>query len=287
MKSLTKKKKDRSSGMLGAMSTGIVIGSITPFVVAVSFLIVSKTGIWWFPLLFSFLSSLWIPTVAWIAGREKNNYHMQVGHELYYSENPEELKRKLKKARKAGIPEKVRRTAEFYRSRPVRVTKFTEIREKKRRRRAALLHTGVAVTAFLGVFLIWKAFPFPQDFLKQELKTADFTSIFLTVSGILTLITAVGLYLRRSVGHCRYVAGIMLILSIWSSIVAYTLKKRPSYMDCLIGGVCFLVFLLFTILMPAIAGDTRTAEEVCNDRKELKIALFELGHITEDELREL
>ena len=270
MKILTKKKKDKSPGALGAVGTAILIFSITPFVVAVSYLIVLKTGIWWFPLLFGFLSSLRIPTAYWIERRERNNYHVQVGHELYYSENPDELKRKLKKTRKTGIPEKVRRTAAFYRSRPVRVTKFTEIREKKRRRRAALLYMGVAVTAFLGVSMIVRAFPFPKDLLNQGLKTADFTSIFLIIGGVLALITAAGLYSRKPIRHYRYVAAIMIVLSIWSSYVAYTLNKRPSYIDSIISAVSLVVFIFFAFTVPAIAGDTRTAEQLCNDRKELK-----------------
>ncbi|MBO4824408.1 MAG: hypothetical protein J5487_03330 [Lachnospiraceae bacterium] len=35
------------------------------------------------------------------------------------------------------------------------------------------------------------------------------------------------------------------------------------------------------------AGDIRTAEKVSRDKKELKISMYELGYIKEEELREI
>ena len=202
MNSLSKKKKDRSPGALGAMGTGILIGSITPFILVISAVIVANTGIWWFPLLFGFLTVIGTPVFALFQRREKSSYHMLVGHEIYYSDNPGELKKALKKARKKGIPDGVRRKATYYRSRHDKVTPFTDIREQKRRRKAALLYMSAGITALLGVFMIWRAFPFPKDPLKDGLKTADFTSIFLIAGGIMAIITAVGLCLRKPVGVC-------------------------------------------------------------------------------------
>ena len=139
----------------------------------------------------------------------------------------------------------------------------------------------------LGTFLIWRAFPIPEDIFKQELKTANFTPIFLLAAGVLTLSSAAGQFLRKSLWPLRSATIVMLVLSIWSAGIAYTLRKLPTVTDCIIHAVCFTIFLIFAIAIPLIAGDTRTAEQIHRDRRELRINLFELGLIDEEELRKM
>ena len=45
--------------------------------------------------------------------------------------------------------------------------------------------------------------------------------------------------------------------------------------------------VLTTFVIPRIAGDIRTAGKVSRDKKELKISLYELGYIKEEELSEI
>ena len=286
IKGLLKKITEGPLAFLGAIGIALpmCLGAIA--VVFISFEIVTKTGIWWFPLLTTFLVMLSVPTAFIVEKRERWYYHAQVGHDLFYSENPKYLEKDLRKARKFGIPEDVEARAEYYRNRPIKVEKFTDRREKKRRRKAKLFYVGVGITAMLGIFVTWRAFPFPKNLFQQELITADFTSIFLVVSGILVIITAERLFHRKSFSSFKYAAAIMLGMSIWSAVVAYTLEKRTTYMDGVINVVCLVVFLLTAYVIPAIAGDIRTAEQVSHDKKELKIGMYELGYIKEDELRD-
>ena len=286
-KSVDREKKDLLTGCLGAVG-GAYLMSASVFVLAYAcYLIVRYAGIWWLPIITTILVSIGIPVASWIEKRERADYHMQVGHELYYSENPKELEKDLKKARKSGIATEVQRTAAYYRNRPTKVKQFTDRREKKRRVKAVLLFIGAVIAALMGISLIWRAFPIPQGIFEQKLKTADFTPIFLIIGGILVLASALGLFLGKTVKAARGAAVIALILSVWSALVAFSLNKRPTYMDGAINAVCLVAFLLTAFIIPAIAGDVRTAEQVSRDKKELKISLYELGYIKEEELREI
>ena len=282
-----KKRKRYYPGYLIATGEGFLIGIIVPAITVISYLIVRYTGIWWLPILTTLLVGLGVPVAYWIEKRERETYHMQVGHELYFSENPEFLEKELKKARKQGISPEVLKTVAYYRARPAKVKQFTVIREKKRRVKAVLLYIGAVITAIVGISLLWRAFPFPDGMFKQKLKTADFTSIFLIIGGILVLISTAEMFFRKAFKVFRYAAAITVMLSTWSALIAFSIKKRPTYMDGLINGICLVVILLTTFVIPWIAGDIRTAEKVSRDKKELKISLYELGYIKEEELREI
>ena len=282
-----KKRKGYYPGYLIATGEGFLIGIIVPAITVISYLIVRYTGIWWLPILTTLLVGLGVPVAYWIEKRERETYHMQVGHELYFSENPEFLEKELRKAHKQGISPEVLKTVAYYRARPAKVKQFTVIREKKRRVKAVLLYIGAAITAIVGISLLRRAFPFPDGMFKQKLKTADFTSIFLIIGGILVLISTAEMFFRKAFKVFRYAAAITVMLSTWSALIAFSIKKRPTYMDGLINGICLVVILLTTFVIPWIAGDIRTAEKVSRDKKELKISLYELGYIKEEELREI
>ncbi len=287
---LKKSIKETAEGFGGAISaiTGAwLLGASVPLMTALGYLIILKTGIWWLPLITVMLVLMGVPVAARIERRERYNYHMQVGHEVYYGENPEALKKELKKARRSGISEGVQIVAAGYRARPYKIEKFTERREEKRRKRAVLLYCGAGIAALIGIFMLLRAFPIPEGFFSQKLKTADYTEAFLIIGGVLALISAAGLFVGKRIRTYRYVAVIIMILSVWSAGVGYTLHKRTTYMDCLTNAGCLAVFLLTAFVVPAIAGDIRTAEQVSRDKKELKIGLYELGYIKEEELREL
>ncbi len=285
--SCLKRRKRYYPGYLIATGEGFLIGTIVPAITVIGYLIIRYTGIWWLPILTALLVGLGVPVAHWIEKREREIYHMQVGHELYFSENPESLEKELKKARKQGISPEVLKTVAYYRARPAKVKQFTVIREKKRRVKAVLLYIGAVITAIVGISLLWRAFPFPDGMFRQKLKTADFTSIFLTIGGILVLISTAEMFFRKAFKVFRYAAAITVMLSAWSALIAFSIKKRPTYMDGLINGICLVVILLTTFVKPRIAGDIRTAEKVSRDKKELKISLYELGYIKEDELCEL
>ncbi len=285
--SVLQNKRGKQRGSLGgAVTAGVAISLIAPVLSYLGIMIMTRTGIWWLPLIVGYFVILGIPFTYWINRREKYTYHMQIGHEMYYKENPSALKSALRKARKAGIPDDVRRIAAYYRARTDIVPKFSDIKEAKRRRNAALLYTGAVVAAVLGIFLIWRAFPIPQGLFDQKIKKADYTSVFLLAGGLLSLISAVGLFLGKKVRPVRYAAAIMLALCVWSAFLAYTLRKRPTYTDSLIHAACLVTFALAALVAPEIAGDIRTAEQVHNDNKELRIGLYELGYLQEEDLQQ-
>ena len=287
MNGLSKKKKELPAGLWRALAVALPMSLIAPVASYIGIKIMTNTGIWWIPLLIGYLTLLQIPLAFWIDNREKDVYHAQVGHEIYYKENQAALRRALRKARRAGIPDDIRRTLEYYRSRSdtFRATEMSEQHDMKKRRKAVILYAGAVITALLGIYLINKAFPIPQGLFDQKVKKADYTSIFLLAGGLLMLVSAGGLMLKKKVWPVRYSAAIVLALGIWSSYLAYTLRKRPSTEDCLIQAACLGVFVLAAFVIPAIAGDVRTAEQVWREKKELKLSLFELGHIGEDELK--
>ncbi len=285
--SIAQKKKRKQRGSLsGAVTAGVTISLIAPALSYLGIMIMTRTGIWWLPLIVGYFVILGIPFTYSINRRERYTYHMQIGHEMYYKENPSALKSALRKARKAGIPDDVRRIAAYYRSRTDIIPKFSDIKEAKRRRNAAFLYTGAVITAVLGIFLIWRAFPIPQGLFDQKIRKADYTSVFLLAGGLLSLISAVGLFLRKKVRPVRYAAAIMLALCVWSAFLAYTLRKRPTYTDSLIHAACLVTFALAALVAPEIAGDIRTAEQVHNDSKELRIGLYELGYLQEEDLQQ-
>ena len=278
------KKKYRGS-VWEAVSLGTIMGVLTPVITCVCVMIVTQTGIWWFPLIIAFFVAFGLPVTCWYHSREKSIYHAHVGHETYYTEHPDELNKVLKKVRKAGLSEEVQRTARYYRSRPDVVKEFPVKKEKKRRVREVILHIGATITVLLGVFLVWKAFPFPSYFFKQSVKTADYTSLFLLAGGILALVSAYGLFKHESFWNIRFVAAVMMALSIWSEVIAFTFEKRASYDNAIAYAVCMAVFIVAAFILPAIAGDVRTARQVWHDKKELKIKLFEMGYIREIDLQ--
>lgn len=282
--------KETAEGFVGAITAigeAWLMGASVVLITAIGYFFILKAGIWWLPLTVAMLVVLGVPVAVRIEKRERMNYHMQVGHEVYYGENPEALQKDLRKARKSGVSRDVQLIADGYRARPDRIEKFTEQKEYKRRKKAVLHYFGAGITALLGIGLVYRAFPIPAGFFKQELQTADFTEAFLVVGGLLALISAVGLFFGKRIRVYRYIAVIIMILSIWSAGVGYTLNKRPNFTDCMINAGFLAVFLFTAFVIPAIAGDIRTAAQVSRDKKELKICLYELGYIKEEELRGL
>ena len=279
-----RKKKNKGS-IWDALGITLLLGSLTPAISWCGLMIVMHTGMWWFPLIIVYFIALGIPTKCWFEKRKNSTYHMHVGHEMYYIEHPDELKKVLKKVRKAGLPQDVQRAAAYYRSRPDVVKPFPAKKEKKRRVRAVIMNIGAAITVAVGVFLIFCAFPIRHDIFTQELITADYTSIFLLGAGILAITSGIGLFRNKPFMYVRMAAAAMIAISIWSAGLAYSILKRPSYMDSVTCAVCLGVFIISAFLLPAIAGDIRTAAQVSHDLKETRIELFEMGYLREHELR--
>ena len=284
IKGFIRKKKNEGS-VLSAWGIGTVLASITPIVTAGALIIVIKTGIWWFPLIIAYFVALGTPVTYWLGRNEERMYRFRVGHEVFLTENPDILYKEIKKARKKGIPREVERVAAYYRALPEEVSEFHPRRERKRRIRAAIKYIGATITVVPGVFLLWHAFPIRENLFSQPIKTADFTSIFLLAGGILTLISAAGLFKNKSFFSVRFAAAIMMLLSVWSSAIAETFKNRQDYTLSVAYAVCLAVFIVAAFAVPAIAGDIRNARQVEHDRKELRINLYELGYINEAELQ--
>ena len=283
-------KKKHKGSIWEAISSGVLLGELVPILSYVGIMIMWHTGIWWFPLIIAYFVAFGVPVTCWYKNREKGIYHAHVGDEEYYTDHPDELDKLLRKVRKAGLPESVQRTARYYRSRPDVVKEFPAKKEKKRRVREAILHIGATITVIPGIFMIWKAFPFPSYFFTQPVKTADYTSLFLLASGILVLVSAYGLFKHKSFlnvrfSNLRFATAIVMALSIWSEFIAWSIAKRPTYTNIIAYAVCMGVFLIAGLALPAIAGDVRTAKQVWHDKKELKIKLFEMGYIREIDLQ--
>ena len=132
IRGLVRKKKNEGS-VISAWGGAVAMASLSPIITCVAVLIVTKTGIWWFPLIIAYFVVLGIPTTYWFARREERIYRFRVGHELFLTENPEVLHKEMKKARKKGIPREVERVAAYYRARPEAAYEFHPRRERKRR----------------------------------------------------------------------------------------------------------------------------------------------------------
>lgn len=280
-------KNGKNSGsILSAMGSGMAIGMATPIISIIGILILMYTGIWWFPLIITYFVVIVVPFRYIYEKRESVSYRYQVGHEAFFTDYPEYLAREVRMAQKKGIPESVKQIADYYRSCPLVVDEFHPKKEFKRRIKAAFKYAGAGLAAAIGLFMIWDAFPIPKDFFTQDIKTADFTSAFLISGGILALISAVGLFRNIPFFSVRFSAAALMLLSVWSSFIAYTFEKRPNSSESVAYLVCLIIFIVVAFVIPAVAQDIRTAEELARNRKELKITLFEIGLIEEKELHE-
>ena len=268
-----------------ALAIALPMGLAAPLAWYTGVQIIRYGGSWWIPLMIAFIVLLQLPVVWWISRRDKDNYHAQVGHEAYYEDYPEELRRALKQARREGIDPAVREKLEDLRSRPDPSPAVPDpVFEKKRRVRAAVLYADAGLTALMGLFLLLNALPLPAGLFAPGSGKTDYTSVFLLVSGAMVLVTAVGILLRKTMRRIRFSTAVLLAVTVWATLLSATQRLRFTMTDLLLHLGCLAVYLLAAFVIPARVGDIRGAEQIRKDRREYRLALFELGYITEDQL---
>ena len=255
--------KRNGGGLSGAMGTALLMGLATPFLVIPAYWIIFNGGIWWIPLLFGYLSLFFIAMGYLLTQKAMIEERAQIGEEKFFRMHPDERLielRQVRRNRQAG-----RVTAE---------------REKYRRRGTALYRAAGIAVVCIAIYLVTAVI------LDGRAGRFDVPEIMAFLAVAFLIAAAVPLFQNRKIPLLSVSAGIMLFVATWARLTLI-LKKGLRVSDSRL--VEFLVltalFALFSSVFPALGKKNLAIADAPDIERQLQLELFELGAISENELR--
>lgn len=279
-------KKRRGSGLRDVMPAVLGMGMAGPIAAYGAFYILVHTGPWCVPLFLSYIALLMVPSAYFLSHREKQNLHFQMGHEMFYRENPAALKGALKKARRRGISAEKQALIEQYAALPLkRTSRESASAERERRRSLCFYYVSGALLLALAAFLFFRAAELGRAIRLAQKSAADYTPLLLYAEAAAVLAAALFLFFKKKAAAPRAAALLIMLFASWSLYISFTVNRVLSLSDVLINLALCAVYSLIAFPLPAAAKDVRTQEEILKGEKELQLALFELDIITEEDLK--
>ncbi len=269
------------SGLSGAMGTALLMGLAAPFLVIPAYAIIFRGGVWWIPMLFGYLSLFFIAIGHLLSQKAITEERAQIGEEMFYRNYPNEMRRELRLVRR-NTPERIVRVLREFREtspQPLYDEKWEE-REKYRRRGTAMYQAAGIVSALIVVYLITAVI------LDGTAGRFDVPQIMTLITAALLIAQAVPLFQNRSMPLLSLAAGLMLFVATWARMTLI-LKSGYSVPESRFPEFVFwtVLFAITAIVLPR-QGEKNLAIADAPDRdRQLQLELFELGAISEDELR--
>ena len=274
-------KRRIGSGLSGAMGTALLMGLAAPFLVIPAYEIIFRGGVWWIPMLFGYLSLFFIAIGYLLSQKAMIEERAQIGEEMFYRNYPNEMRRELRLVRR-NTPESVSRILREFREtspRPLYDEKWEE-REKQRRRGTALYHAAGIVSALIVVYLITAVI---LDGTKGRF---DVPQIMTLITTVLLIAQAVPLFQNRSMPLLSLAAGLMLFVATWARLTLI-LKSGFSLLESRFPEFVFwtVLFAITAFVLPRQGEKSLAIADAPDRDRQLQLELFELGAISEDELR--
>ena len=281
-----KAKKRRQSGLRDVLPVVFAMGCSGLLCAYGAFYILVKTGPWCVPLLLSYLALLMLPSAFFLSHREKQNLHFQMGHELFYRENPRVLKRALAKARRKGIPEEKKALLAQYAALPLKpAPPLNEKTARERRIWLMLYDTAGLLLLILAGFLLFRGITLGQLINAAPKSSADYTPLLLYGQAAAVLAVSLFLFLKKKPRFLRAAALLIMLFASWALWITFSVSRLLALKDVLMNlGLC-LVYAIIAYALPAPAGDVRSPEKIRQQDRDFQLALFELDIISEEDLK--
>lgn len=274
-------KRRIGSGLSGAMGTALLMGLAAPFLVIPAYAIIFRGGVWWIPMLFGYLSLFFIAIGYLFSQKAMIEERAQIGEEMFYRNYPNEMRRELRLVRK-NTPDSVARVLREFREtspQPLYDEKWEE-REKQRRRGTALYQAAGIVSALIVVYLITAVI---LDGTKGRF---DVPQIMTMITAVLLIAQAVPLFQNRNMPLLSLAAGLMLFIATWARMTLILKSGYPLLESRFLEFAFWTVLFVITVFVLPRQGEKCLAVADAPDRdRQLQLELFELGAISEDELR--
>lgn len=274
--------KGNGPGLSGAMGTALLMGLAAPFLVIPAYWIIFNGGVWWIPLLFGYLSLFFIAMGYLLTQKAMIEERAQIGEEKFFRMHPDERLIELRQVRRNRQAGRVTAVLDEYAKMTPLATYDAnwEEREKYRRKGTALYRAAGIAVVLIAVYLVTAVI------LDGRAGRFDVPEIMTFLAVIFLIAAAIPLFQNRKIPLLTVSAGIMLFVATWARLTLI-LKKGLSVSDSRL--VEFLVltalFALFTSALPALGKKNLAIADAPDLERQLQLELYELGAISENELR--
>ena len=274
--------RKKEPGIGGPMIVALIMGLATPAIAIPAFWIVLNMGSWWIPLLLAYLS-LFLTAIAFFLSRKARvQEHAKIGDELFYRSYPDELRRVLRARRQEGYREPLASKQEQYRSWPVPVPqgeKAERLEQKSNRGRLLFWIMGT-ISFAMAAFLLWGVL------IDMQRRGVSVPEVLYLITIAMLVATGISMFRFSSISLLNIATSLMLLFAAWARMILILERGISLPASRFVESiVCFLLFVIAARILPGIAS--RNCEEGNAPQREwdLYLDLFELGSISEDELK--
>lgn len=276
-----KKPSGQKSGLSGVLGTAVLMGIATPILVIPACWIIFNAGIWWIPLLFGYLSLFFIATGYLLSQKSMIEERAQIGEELFFRTHPAQRETELRQVRRRPNPHTAAVVEEFNMMTPLaNYDGNWEEREKHRRKGILLYQAAGAVAVLIAACLVISVI---LDGRAGRFGVPEIVSL---IAMVFLVVSAVNLFQYRNVPLLFLATGLVLFVAAWSRL---TLVLKSGFT---VSESRLVEYILYTILFVTVSSvlprkavkQFEIADAQDLDRK-LQLELFELGAISEDDLR--
>ena len=276
------RKQGNGPGLSGAVGTALLMGLAAPFLVIPAYWIIFNGGVWWIPLLFGYLSLFFIAMGYLLSQKAMIEERAQIGEEGFLRMHPDERLVELRQVRKNRQAGRVTAVLDEYAKMTPLATydENWEDREKRRRRGTALYRAAGIAMVLIAVYLITALI------LDGRSGRFDVPEIMAFLAIIFLIAAAIPLFQNRIVPLLSLSAGIVLFVATWARLTLI-LKKGISVPDSRLVEFLALtvLFAFFSYVFPKLGKRELEIADAPDLDRQLQLELFELGAITENELR--